>query len=147
MSVAAADPGLLTPVQVQSSPYTEPLGVAGRSGLVVDKRRGRVQVLFLEDQKNVWVQNELVRRYVPESIPRSHLLGFVVRFLRMFPEPGPPEIEVTPSGENRITVPHGAMEVREIDAVRDFVGGALVAMTLAPAGMRRMTTTVTWRPA
>lgn len=145
---AAAEPRLLEPVQVQPGPATDPLGAAGRSGLVVDKRRGRVHVLFLEDQRAVWVGNELVRRYVPESIPKTHLLGFVVRFLGLFPEAGPPEVEVgVAPGENRITVPHGAMDVAEIDAVRAFLGDALVAMTLAPAGMRRLTTTVTWRAA
>ena len=143
---AAAEPRLLEPVQVQSGPSTDPLGAAGRSGIVVDARRGRVQVLFLEDQRTIWVGNELVRRYVPESIPREHLLGFVVRFLKLFPEAGPPEIEVgVEPGVNRIMVPHGAMAVAEIDAVRAFLGDDLVAMTLAPLGMRRLSTTVAWR--
>jgi hypothetical protein len=148
MPSAASEPQVLEPVQVRAGSSTDPLGVGGRSGLVVDKRRGRVQVLFLEDQRSIWVDNEMVRRYVPDSIPREHLLGFVVRFLRLFPDAGPPEVEVgVATGRNRITVPHGAMDVAEIDAVREFLGGDLVSMTLAPAGMRRLTTTVEWRAA
>ncbi len=140
-------------VQIQATDYTEKLDAAGRSGLVIDARKSHVCVLLLEDERAVWVPPQLVRRYVPGSIPRSHPLGFVLRVLALFPDAGAPEVKLAAAGSssaadgNRITIPHGAMDLAAIDRVREFVGGDLVSMTLAPGGMRRLSTTIVWKSA